>query len=72
MVISKAHSFADGNKRTALLSMVIFLYHHGFDIDDLMHDDQLVKLMIDCAAGSIDEKGLYDAIFEHLVIQTEL
>ena len=65
VVISRAHSFADGNKRTALMALLIFLDDHEFDIDGI-DDDELVVLMQQCAAGAIGESELYDAIFEHL------
>ena len=66
VAISRAHSFADGNKRTALMSLLIFLDDHEFDVDGI-DDNELVELMKDCAAGKIGEQELYDAIFEHLI-----
>lgn len=66
MAISRSHSFADGNKRTALMSLLIFLDDHDFDIDGI-DDNELVRLMKSCAAGDIGDEELYDAIFEHLI-----
>lgn len=66
VAISRAHSFADGNKRTALMSLLIFLDDHDFDVEGI-DDNRLVQLMKDCAAGKIGEQELYDAIFDHLV-----
>lgn len=65
VVIARAHSFADGNKRTALMSLLVFLDDHDFDIVDI-DDDELVRLMKEGAAGDIDEQAFYDAIFDHL------
>lgn len=65
VAISRAHSFADGNKRTALMALLVFLDDHEFDVEGI-DDNQLVELMKDCAAGSIGEQELYDAIFDHL------
>ena len=65
VAISRAHSFADGNKRTALMALLVFLDDHDFDLDGI-DDDLLVELMKDCAAGKIGEQELYDAIFDHL------
>ena len=65
VAISRAHSFADGNKRTALMALLIFLDDNGFDLEEI-DDNLLVQLMKSCAAGEIGEQELYDAIFDHL------
>lgn len=65
VVISRAHSFNDGNKRTALVSMLMFLDAHGYalEIDQI----ELANRMEDCASGKIDEAQLSSVIFEHLI-----
>lgn len=64
VVISRAHSFNDGNKRTALASMLIFLGDNGYDLE--IDGERLAKTMEDCAAGAINDDALWSIIFEHL------
>ena len=61
--IARAHSFRDGNKRTALMSMVVFLELHGYELD-LPNDETLVPIMLEVAEGSIDAFALYRAIID--------
>ena len=62
--ISRAHSFIDGNKRTALVAMATYLNHHGYEI--AIDAEKLARLMEQCAAKIISDEQLYDSIFEHL------
>lgn len=64
VVISRAHSFSDGNKRTALVSMLMFLDVHGYDLN--IDQIELADRMEDCAAGRIDDVVLWEVIFSHL------
>jgi death-on-curing protein len=64
VVISRAHSFVDGNKRTALLSMLVFLEDHGYQIE--VDGRLLADKMEQCAAGDIDDSQLWDFIFDYL------
>jgi death-on-curing protein len=64
VVISRAHSFNDGNKRTALVSMLMFLDAHGYDLE--IDQIELADRMEDCAAGRIDDAALWEIIFNHL------
>ena len=50
------HPFIDGNKRTAVLSMIVFynLNGHALEIDQ----GQLVALAIDVAEGQIDVEAI--------------
>lgn len=66
VVISRAHSFSDGNKRTALVSMLMFLDAHGYDLN--IDQIELADRMEDCAAGRIDDAVLWEVIFRHLTI----
>lgn len=67
VAISRAHSFADGNKRTALVSMLMFLDAHGYSLDTLDVDGtQLVLWMEECASGEFDDDELYSLILEYL------
>ena len=53
--IAKAHAFPDGNKRTALLTMLTYLDLQGISI---VPDQGLDDLMVDLAAGKIDFRQL--------------
>lgn len=64
VVISRAHSFNDGNKRTALMSMLAFLDDHGFSLEIDGH--LLADKMEACAAGEINDDDLWSLIFEYL------
>ena len=54
--IARNHAFVDGNKRTALLSLITFLGLNG--IDFLADEAEAVVMFQDLAAGEIDEDGL--------------
>lgn len=64
VVISRAHSFNDGNKRTALVAMLMFLDAHGYDLE--IDQIELANRMEDCAAGRIGDDELWEIIFRHL------
>jgi death on curing protein len=54
--IARNHPFVDGNKRAALLSIVVFLGLNG--IEFLADEAQFVVIIQDLAAGLVDEDGL--------------
>ncbi|MDP1859646.1 MAG: type II toxin-antitoxin system death-on-curing family toxin [Gemmatimonadaceae bacterium] len=54
--VAKAHPFNDGNKRTAFLTMVIFLGLNGKDLK--ANESEVVQVMVALAAGSLKESGL--------------
>ena len=54
--ISQAHSFADGNKRTALLVAIGFLEANGIDTSHYSQKD-LVDWLVEVAEKKIDQKG---------------
>lgn len=54
--VAKAHAFMDGNKRIAFAVMVSFLKAHDRRLDAT--EDEATRIMLDVAAGRIDEKGL--------------
>ena len=64
VAISRGHCFIDGNKRTALLSMLMFLRGHGFELE--IDQTMLAKTMELAAAGEITDQDLWTVIFEHL------
>jgi len=64
VTIARAHSFNDGNKRTALMSMLAFLDDHGFSLE--IDGCLLANRMEACAAGNINDSDLWAEIFEYL------
>ena len=54
--IAKNHPFTDGNKRTALHSMYVYLIINGFDITATQQEVE--DLIIDVAAGKITNTEL--------------
>ena len=46
------HPFVDGNKRTAVLALVVFYNLNGFELDAT--DDEMVTLAVEAAEGSLD------------------
>ena len=59
----KNHPFVDGNKRIGVLAMISFLELNG--IKFVCTDDELIKIGLGLADGSLDEKILLDFIIEH-------
>jgi death-on-curing protein len=54
--IARNHTFVDGNKRAALLSIIVFLGLNG--IDFLADQAETVVIIQDVAAGIVNEDGL--------------
>ena len=54
--IARNHTFVDGNKRAALLSIIVFLGLNG--IDFLADQAEAVVIIQDLAAGIVNEDGL--------------
>lgn len=54
--IARNHPFVDGNKRTALLSLVTFLGLN--DIDFIASEAEAAIIVRDLAAGIVSEEGL--------------
>jgi death-on-curing protein len=54
--IARNHPFVDGNKRTALVSMVTFLGLNG--VDFVAAEAEAVVMIRDLAAGLVSEDGL--------------
>jgi death-on-curing protein len=62
--IARNHPFIDGNKRTALASMIVFLGLNGSDLD--APQESATAIMLSLAAGEITEDGLARWIADHL------
>lgn len=61
--IIKNHPFVDGNKRTVLLTMLTFLECNGIEL--CYTDDELIKIGLELADGSFNEKQLLTWIILH-------
>jgi death-on-curing protein len=59
----KNHPFVDGNKRIGILAMISFLELNGTKL--VCTDEELIKIGLGIADGTIDEKTLLDFILEH-------
>lgn len=57
------HPFIDGNKRIGILAMLVFLEINGIEIK--CTDDELIKLGLGLAEGTVDTKVLLGWIIEH-------
>ena len=69
--IANNHPFTDGNKRTALHSMYVYLIINGFDITATQQDVE--NLIIDIAAGNMTNTELAQWLRENTVeIDTNL
>ncbi len=62
--IARNHPFVDGNKRAALLAMVVFLDLNGIDLD--VPEAEMAAIILALAAGEIGEEGLARWIGDHL------
>jgi death-on-curing protein len=62
--IARNHPFVDGNKRTALASMIVFLGLNGFDLD--APREQATAMILGLAAGEIAEEALARWIADHI------
>ena len=62
--IARNHAFVDGNKRTALASMIVFLGLNGRDIDATQ--EAATAIILSLAAGEITEEALAGWITAHL------
>ncbi|PSQ97562.1 MAG: type II toxin-antitoxin system death-on-curing family toxin [Bacteroidetes bacterium SW_9_63_38] len=54
VALVRAHAFQDGNKRTALLSIRVFLKANGRTFDYGALDEEAAEMMVDIATNSVD------------------
>ncbi len=62
--IARNHAFVDGNKRTALASMIVFLGLNRIDLD--APPEQATAIILGLAAGEISEEALAHWISDHI------
>lgn len=63
VAIAKAHTFADGNKRTAMVVMLSYLAIQGVDIQA---DNGLDDVMVAVASGEIGREQLAQILMENI------
>jgi death-on-curing protein len=61
--LCRNHPYSDGNKRTAFQVMYVFLGLNGWDVE--ASQDEVVRLMLDVAAGTTREADLAAWIRTH-------
>lgn len=71
--IVKSHAFEDGNKRTALLSVILLLKNMGYRFKEVIDDEEvkIAKVHSDVEVGLIDEEQMaryYAEIIEKVEI----
>jgi death-on-curing protein len=62
--IARNHPFIDGNKRTALASIIVFLGLNGIDLD--APQEAATAMILSLAAGEITEEILAGWIADHI------
>ncbi|RWX54985.1 type II toxin-antitoxin system death-on-curing family toxin [Photobacterium chitinilyticum] len=67
VAIAKGHAFADGNKRTAFVSLVTVLDINGFPVPEkisetIMNSDSWADIMVKVAEGTINAKLLTSTV----------
>lgn len=62
--IARNHPFVDGNKRTALASVIVFLGFNGMDLD--APSESATAIVLGLAAGEISEEALANWIAAHI------
>jgi death-on-curing protein len=63
--IARNHPFVDGNKRAAFASIIVFLGLNGIDFD--APPAHATAMMLELAAGTVDEDGLTRWIRDNLL-----
>ncbi len=63
--IARNHPFIDGNKRTALASIIVFLGLNGMDLD--APPEAATAMILSLAAGEITEDVLAQWVADHIV-----
>lgn len=63
--VATSHPFNDGNKRSALLAMVVFLDLNGFGLTAT--EIEVVPTILELAAGKLTEQDLRAWLVKHMV-----
>jgi len=60
VALARGHVFNDANKRTALVTALMYLGLQGYDVP---RSDALEDIMVAVAEGSVDQEELADLLF---------
>lgn len=63
--LCKNHCFEDGNKRTALVTMLVLLDINGYNINNLNHNS-MYDLIYNVAEGSSNKNNITDWLYEYI------
>ena len=63
--LCRNHPFLDGNKRTAVIALVMFLEMNGYAIT--MEQGEMVGFTVDTAEGQVDVAGIAGILKQHVV-----
>lgn len=66
--LTKNHPLRDGNKRSAIHSMLVFLYINGIDLD--YTQQELEDMVVDVAADNLDSDGIKQWLLKHKKMET--
>lgn len=61
--LCRHHPFYDGNKRTALIAMYLFLYVNGYQL--VADKKSFYAIMIDLASGRVSKEEVIDYLKKH-------
>lgn len=64
----KKSPIRDGNKRSAIHSMLVFLYINGIDLD--YTQQELEDMVVDVAADNLDSDGIKQWLLKHKKMET--
>lgn len=65
--IATSHPFNDGNKRSALIAMVVFLDLNGYALT--ASEVEVVPVILSHAAGELSEAALREWVAEHMTLR---
>lgn len=67
--LARSHCYADGNKRIAFTVMYTFLALNGLELE--APESEVVRVMTELAAGTLEESQLADWLRAHVVPRSE-
>ena len=71
----KAHAFMDGNKRSAMITAVVFMNKHGWDLqysyDEIADTNALFDIIDGCAANVYSKEHLIEWFEIHKIVCEE-
>lgn len=65
--IATSHPFNDGNKRSALIAMVVFLDLNGYMLT--ASEVEVVPVILSLAAGELTETALREWVVQHMALR---